>query len=442
MPYITGLIDGYNKADFIPMNEIDGALGNLDTVPFVWLLAFDTHSKMDDNVELKVSIFQKSASLAPEDMVLKLSWVDVYHGDEVLSVQGTMSPDETDLSSIMSVALATEEFGMFELHVSSEFENHIEDFEGFNALNSLGRQSIQLTLDEDTDKTELSEQELYEAIVEFEDRPSYLAMFFKEDLTLFNTMLRVSETLNIPLKVELDPTLTPDQMVQIAEDLSANSHRVEIIVNGVVARPNSAETLRGKKEPRYALGTLMAYTMLRNANTNAQGIPPLQNPIAGYNFPMRWPGMQMRSDVKFGEEVRAKLAKAKVNVVLLERFDTGPRFVLSDCLTQYDSKTSVLSLTSSAEISMFIDNRLIQICKRNLLKAKATFKSDALRECQAFLEGCATAGLIVQSTDLGGMYEISITDRVDRPHDAVDLKAAYRPEGAVRAVYLSTSVHK
>lgn len=442
MPYVTGLIDGYSETGFIPLANIDDHLAGLDSTPMAWALAFDTHSKMDDNVELKASIFQKSTSLAPEDLILKLTWVDTYHGDEVLSVQGTMSPDETDLSSIMSVALATEEFGMFELHVSDQFEDYIEDYEGFNELNSLGRKAVFSALDSDTDKTEIGGQELYEAIVEFEDRPNYLAMFFKDDMSLFQTMLRVSETLNIPLKVELDPTLTPDQMVQIANDLSAQSHRVEIIVNGVLARPNSAETLRGKKEPRYALGTIMAYTILRNANTNAQGIPPLQNPIAGYNFPMRWPGMQMRPDVKFSEEVRNKLAKAKVNVVLLERFDTGPRFVLSDCLTQYDSKTSVLRLTSSAEISMFIDNRLIQICKRHLLKAKANFKSDALRECQAFLEGCATAGLIVHSADLGGMYDISITDRVDRPHDAVDLKAGYRPEGAVRAVYLSTSVHK
>lgn len=442
MPYLTGVNDGYVGQSFISMAEVDAAISEIKSSPYTWLALFDPHSKMDSNVELQMSIFQKSSSLRPEDLILKLTWVDTYHGDEVLSIQGSMNPDEEDFSSIVSVAQATEEFAMFELFISDEFEDYIKDFEGFNPLNSLGRKSVSVELDADAEKVALKDQSLFDAIVEFDDRPNYLGMFFTGDTALFQTLLRVSETLNIPLKVELDPTLTPEQMVQIANDLSAFSHRVEIIVNAAVARPNSATTLRGKKTPRYALGTIMGYTLLRNANTNAQGIPPLQNPIAGYNFPIRWAGMEMRSDVKFNEEVRNDLAKAKVNVVLLERYDTGSRFVLSDCLTQYDSKTSVLRLTSSAEISMFIDNRLIQICKRHLLKSKATFKADALRECQSFMESCASAGLIVDSEDLGSKYTISITDRVDRPHDAVDLNAGYRPEGAVRAVYLATAVHK
>lgn len=442
MPYVAGLIDGYQEVDFAPSEMIGQFESQIGQMPLVWATLFDTYSKMDDNVELKTQIFQKSSSLYPEDMILKLSWVDTYHGDEVFSIQGTMNPDENDFASIVSVAHATEEFKEFKLYIGSTFSEYIKESESFNAVNTIGRNANYYTLEPDTEKSALDGQDLYDAIVEFDERPSYLAMFFNKDVQLFQTLLRVSENLNIPLKVELDPTLTPEQMAQIAEDLGAYSHRVEIIANAVLARPNSSETLRGKKKPRYALGTLLAYTMLRNANTNAQGIPPLQNPIAGYNFPLRWPGMEMRSDVKFNEETRVMLAKAKVNIVLLDRFDTGPRFVLSDCLTQYDSKTSVLRLTSSAEISMFIDNRLIQICKRNLLKAKTTFKADALRECQSFLESCATAGLIVESEDLGGKYDISITDRADRPHDAVDLNAGYRPQGAVRAVYLSTSVHK
>ncbi|HAK13468.1 MAG TPA: hypothetical protein DCM33_02560 [Acinetobacter radioresistens] len=60
------------------------------------------------------------------------------------------------------------------------------------------------------------------------------------------------------------------------------------------------------------------------------------------------------------------------------------------------------------------------------------------------MEACASpqAGLLVESEDLGGKYVLSISDRADRPHDAIELNSGYRPEGAVRAVYLNTSVHK
>ena len=445
MTYVAGLIDGEFDVLKAPDEDLEAFITGLknNDVPFSFAAVFQTHSVFNDDVELKVAVFQKGASLDPESTVLKLTWVDSYTGDEVLSVQGTMSTDENDLSSIGNVAYAKEEFSQFELFTGDFFAEMLEEIGEvvLNPPNGLGRNFSQFSLEPD-DRTALTMDELYDAIVEAEDLPNYVCMFFNNNVQLFQTLLRVSEKLNVPFYVELDPTLLPEQHAQIAEELSAYSHRVVIIANAVLARPNSAETLRGKKKPRYALGTLMGYTLLRNANTDSQGFAPIQNPVAGYPFPMRWAGMEMRQDVKYNEETKEMLAKAKVNMVLLERYDTGPRFVLADVLTQYDSKTSVLRLTNSSEISMFIDNRLINICKRHLLKAKSTFKADALRECRSFLEGCATAGYLVESADLGGKYTLDITDRADRPHDAVDLKCGYRPEGAVRAVYLSTSVHK
>lgn len=443
MNYFVGLLDGVADAAAIADDELETTLNKILEFPLSFGVLYKTHSVFDENVELKVAVFQKGSSLNPNTAVLKLTWIDSYTGDEVLSVQGTLSQDESDLSSITNVAYAKEEFAEFKLYVGDFFAEMLGegDHTLLNLPNGLGRNFEQFTLDADT-RTALGMDELFDAIVEADTLPNYLCMFFNDNVQLFQTMLRASEKLNIPLYVELDPTLLPEQHAQIAEELSAFSHRVVIIANAVVARPNSAETLRGKKKPRYALGTLMGYTLLRNANTDAQGFPPLKDPVAGYPYPMRWAGAEMRQDVKYNEETKEMLAQAKVNMVLLERYDTGPRFVLADILTQYDSKTSVLRLLNASEISMFIDNRLINICKRHLLKAKSSFKSDALRECRTFLEGCATAGLIVESEDLGGKYTLDITDRADRPHDAVDLKCGYRPEGAVRAVYLSTSVHK
>lgn len=444
MPYIVGLIDGVETSKFVSLSQIDSARDELLNVPYSWFIVFDLHSKFDANVTLELQVFQKSNDFYPENLTLKLKWFDSYHGDEILNIQGNMNDDENDLFSIVNVANATEEFESFEIYLNTGALDLVEGVSSFNKQKSLGRNVRHLELPEDTDKAPLATNDLYDAIVEFEDRPNYLVMFFNDDVQMFQTLLRASETLNIPFYVELNPKLQPEQMVQIANDLSAYSHRVIIIVNGVVARPNSAQVLRGKKYPRYGVGTLMGYTLLRNANTDAQGFADLKNPVAGYNFPMRWPGMSMRNDVKFNEEVRVMLAKAKVNVILLEHYDTGPRYILSDCLTQYDSKTSVLRLMNSAEISMVIDNRLINICKRHLLKGKATFKADALRECEEFLEAVSSdsVGWLVKSEDLGGKYVINITDRVDRPHDAVNLHAGYRPEGCTRAVYLTTSVHK
>lgn len=474
MSYILAASDGYLGCIGMPQDQIEEAFEQVQNQPMAFALLIDTHSVMDDNVQLEVALFQKSSiSKKPEDTVIKLTWRDTYHNDVVLSVMGTLNPDPEDYASILSVADATEEFATFDLAIGKFFEEFMSGgvpgpdeivqlepmamaslagpppgvkpiVDAYNEVNTLGRKFVSLPLAPDTEKTALDGQNLFDAIVEFDDTPNYLVMFYNNNLPQFQTALRAAEKLNTPLLVELDPTLSLDQACQIAEELSAKSHLVWIYWNLVLSRPNNAQTLRGRKKPRYALGAILGYMLLRNSNTNAQGLPPLQNPVAGHYFPMPWGGMEMRSDIKLNDEALDRLAKAKINPVMRKKYDTGIRFVVGDCLTQYDSKTSVLRLTNASEISMFIDKRLIEICERHLLKGKTTYKADALRECQSFMEACASpqAGLLVESEDLGGKYVLAISDRADRPHDAIELNSGYRPEGAVRAVYLNTSVHK
>lgn len=142
--------------------------------------------------------------------------------------------------------------------------------------------------------------------------------------------------------------------------------------------------------------------------------------------------------------VRKKLAKARINTIYAEKFTTGVRFIMGDVRTQYDIKAgSPLELTNASEISMFIDRTVIELARRHLLKPQSEFLKIIISDISKFMEKCTDVNnqLIVNSDEIGGYYSLSVTPRADRPNDAVDLRLAYRPEGATRAVYLNTAVY-
>lgn len=401
---------------------------------------------LGDDVALEVAFTQKSTVISPSNVVMTLNWRDTTNGDLIYSVSGTLTDDVDDFAGILNAAHATGYFDHFDLTIDdAQFVSDVVTCDAWNELHSLGRAIVSITLpiDDPLPNTDT----VYQSLVMAEPSPSYIFTAFTGDATVFSQLLRAAQKLNIPLLVELDPTLTKAQAIAVASGLSAKDHRVIIVMNPTKSRSDNSASLSAPKIYRYAFGTLLGLALMRNANTNARGIPNIKQFIAGYDYPMPWRDIEMRKDFPWeaDEQAQNDLADAKINVIARERFDTGVRFVLSDVLTQYDEKNSVLNLANSAEISMYIDNTLSQIAKRHLLMDKETFKSDVSREAAEFLDACASAGtgLLVAADDLGGrFYTFDITDRPTRPHDAVNMKCGYRPVGTIRAVYLETSVHK
>lgn len=147
--------------------------------------------------------------------------------------------------------------------------------------------------------------------------------------------------------------------------------------------------------------------------------------------------------VNLDEEAQNALAKAKVIVVLNENYGNESRWIYGDVLTQRDSDTSALRLANAAEIETFTANMVIDIIKRHMLTPMSNFLQNAYDDCVAFLDACVSAGLLGRSEQLGGLYyALSIVPREDKPFEAVDVKFARRPEGAVRQAYLETTINK
>lgn len=393
------------------------------------------------NTELEVAFFSKISAPTLADITIRLRIIDAATGDEVIRIQGIVDSDPENMASIVSVAEATEEFEEFSLSFQVEALTAILNSDAFNPSNSLGRNKVLLSLT-DEPVPSFDADETAKTLLKLVDPPSYIALPVADNLPLYVACLRVAEKLNIPLDVEIDPTITAEQAAQLSESLDAQSHQVQLIWSPNVCRPRDAISLRGRKVPATYLGQYLGDKLLRNARTNAKGFAPIQYAVAWKDYPFKKKVLEQRPDIDLEDEQTLEmLARAKVNVVRPIKFDSGVKFVLSDVLTQYQSKNSALRLVNSAEIAMRTKNDVVNLLKNHMLKPTEDYLENASKDIDKYLSNATTSGWLKPAEDLGGQpYAFRLTPDNDFPFERVRLYLARRPEGATRSVIFDEDV--
>lgn len=408
---------------------------------------YELHDHLGSDARLEVAFFEQPGSLnvTPANTTLSLKWFDSSTDDLLYEVTGKVAGDIDDYSSITAIADSNEIFKTFEiLTAAGIFEDGVTASDAFNPATSLSRSKVALVLPSD-EPSPLADNELFDAITLAETTPSYLVHTFIDDLPLLNTLIRARKKLNVPLTIELDPNIpTLEMAFNIMESLDLQDEGIVARFNTSVCRPRDAASIRGMKKPCSCLGVFLGYSILRNAATNAKGLAKLQKPIAGYDFPMTWRAIELKPGIKLNEENLNRAAELKLNLVQPEKYQEGTRWIFGDCLTMYNSKTSALRLSNAAEIEMTVGNQIIQIAKRHMLTNTEDYITSADKESRQYLDDCVSAGWLKPAEDLPGgkPYVFSITVNQARPFDAVDTRFGSRPEGAVRANYLTQTVNK
>lgn len=407
----------------------------------LFTLAFVPYNAFDQNVELEVKITQNFNSDLLKDHSLSLRFFDALTGDTVYLFTGTFSKDEDDTSSIVAKMLVSEEFS----DVVLEFNNSavvggLSSTHAYNAVNTMDRLSIKMQLPTlDYEATDLCD------VIVNQDYPANVMYLYFDGLNLdsFIAAQRAANKLNVRFWVEFPPELSIDQVIDFSNNLAPNDMHIAFLYSPIVARPSGATGLKGRKVPRAIGGALLSRYVLRNANVNSNGVPPIHRPIAGFDYPFSLPGITQAPGIVLDDTARKRLADARINVLQRLVTTNGIRFIIGDVITTYNDNNSLLGLVNASEISMFIDNTVIEIVKRHLLKPTEDTIGDSFKAVTKFLGYCTTQErqLLKKSSELGGQYfSLVIVPNNSRPHDAVDVELGYHTEGATRAAYMRTTV--
>lgn len=417
-------------------------------------ITFEMFDVMDAGCSLDVAFFQRPGAetvAGLDDVQAQLTWKDSTTGQVLYRITGLLA-ERTGYVSLADAAADSELFQVFTvaknaLLTSAAAATDVTEGTAWNAVNTLGRNKTTLTLPVNAGAAETALagylNTVYADVQQMASLPDYIVLPKTDDLAVWTLALRLVAKLNVNGLAEIDGSLDLDSAIALAESLDAKDHRITLFYNVHKARYRDATGVRGAKVNRPVVGVQVGYRLLRNANSNASGIPPIHIPVAGYDYPIRFGGMEASKTVILDEPALNRLAAAKIIPVVFERYEGLSRFIFGDCLTQYDSATSALRLGNAAEITTYTENVVMQITRRWLLKNTATYIERADSDCRRFLDACVTAGLLVPADDLGGYpYTLSINPREDRPFDGVTISLARRPEGCVRAVYFNSSVNK
>lgn len=423
--------------------KLDGTLHNGQDDSDVLRITMDTHSTLDNGIVAQVAFFQTQAgTFTAENTDIRIALVDSKIDEKLLEVRGNLVDNDDDYRTVVSNAYGHEDIKSFDVQILSESGLHsaLTACEAMNTLTSLNRAKVALNWNVQAPQDNIDD--LFDIVTNSDVSFSAIYMMFNDNVRMFTQALRIAQKLNIALTVEIDPRLPIERAIEIAELLNAQDHRVRIVYNTVHSRPNYATSLRGKVKPRLMMGTQIGRIMLRNANINSNGIPPLHILCAGYDYPFNWGNMQ--GTVKMTDQLRNRCAEARINVVYQERFKDGIRTILGDCLTQYDLKRqSPLEHENGSDISLFIEREVIHMVREDLLKPHTMAIDSMTRKVSKFLESCSDRNnpLLTYSDELGGYYHLSITKHPARPNDGVLVKLGCKPETATRAVYLETAVY-
>lgn len=420
-----------------------GAVSLTSAAGDVLTIDYELHDHLGDSAVLDValSLLSGATTPTPDSTVVQLTWRDSATDDVIYRVKGVAGLPIENPMSLLSVADATEAFASIDVTaVVTGFTTAVLASDAYNAPNTRGREKITVALPDDQPAA-FDATALFNALTLMEPRPSYLVLPVDDDLPVLAAVLRATEKLNIPLDIELDPSLTVAQAAAAAIAIEADDHRVATYWSPILARSVTAISTRGPKKLRRAIGQILGMKLLRNARTNAEGISPIHVPVAGADFPLSFNSMEMRPDIVLDDDALEILAKAKVNVIRRIPYDIGSLFVVSDVLTQYSSASSALRLTNAAEIACFTTNVVIDILRRHMLKKMSGYLVDASKDIELFLNKCVSAGLLQPADDLSGQpYEFSLIPDQTMPFERVRLVLKRRPEGAVRSAIFDDDV--
>jgi hypothetical protein len=200
------------------------------------------------------------------------------------------------------------------------------------------------------------------------------------------------------------------------------------------------DPINGGKAIWGVSGMQVGYRAARNARTDANGIAPMNYPIAGKEYVID--RLNITQTEFPTENELSDLAKKGINPVLFQTYTAGSNYVFVDSLTNV-RKESATKLIAVSEMSSQIDDWIAKYGKEVLQLPIL----DAIRKLSDFerrlFEAAVTARWIKPSVELdGASFTASVKPNAARPNDRVDTEYALHYDGTLRALYVQQTISR
>lgn len=186
-------------------------------------------------------------------------------------------------------------------------------------------------------------------------------------------------------------------------------------------------------------GAQVGYRCARNAQTNAYGLAPKNQPIAGLNGNLG--RAQVQQILPMSDQDLSDLADAKINPVCYQIFSGGGIFAYTDSLTCANTRLSYRKLISVAEMSAHIDETVARYGRDCLQLPMAT----AIKRMEAFLERffgyCLASEWLVDSGDPEvPPFAFTVARNAVSPADRMDVNYWLHYDGVARQIHIQQTI--
>ena len=242
--------------------------------------------------------------------------------------------------------------------------------------------------------------------------------------------------INKQVILDVPGSLSVSAAITFANQFNFDTHYVQWYWSPLKA----IDPLNGGKRVFGVSGAQVGMRCRRNSQTDANGVPPMNYPIAGKNWPLTRTGIVQITTPT--EDNLESLAVAKINPVIFQVYNSGSSFVFYDSLTAAKTEAD-RKLIAVAEMSSQTDDWVTAAVKEFLQLPMA----DSIKRITDFLrvlfEGAEAAKWLIPSAQLEGRSFIAtVRPNAQRPKDRVDVTYWLSFDGTTRAIYVQQIISK
>lgn len=264
----------------------------------------------------------------------------------------------------------------------------------------------------------------------------YIAGLGTQSTAVIADLGALGREINKQVVLDVPGSLSVSAAVTFANQFNFDSHYVQ----WYWAPLRAVDPLNGGKAVIGVSGVQVGLRAQRNARTDANGVPPKNYPIAGKNWPLTRTGIVQL--VTPSDDDLETLAKARINPVIFQVYNSGSSFVFYDSLTGAKTEAD-RKLIAVAEMSSQVDDWVTSAVKE-YLQLPIT---DTIRRTTDFLqllfEGLQAARWLVPSESLDGRaFVATVQPNAQRPKDRVDVSYWLSFDGTTRAIFVQQTISK